>query len=62
MKVITIIPYSVIISWDTFYVTVVDECSSRPCERGECEDEVGYYTCLCDTDYAGQNCDRCEYK
>jgi len=42
--------------WSSFYFAV-DPCLSDPCHHGECVDNGDHYTCDCEDDYTGVNCE-----
>jgi hypothetical protein len=35
----------------------IDECSSKPCIHGVCQDGLAEYSCTCDAGYTGTNCE-----
>ena len=44
--------------WIVFTLTDVNECHSNPCQHGgTCSQDIGLYTCTCDTAYTGLNCE-----
>ena len=41
-----------------FYFSDINECGSNPCQNGAtCNDELNNYTCICDSQFTGKNCD-----
>ena len=44
-------------TFDPFKTSDVDDCASSPCQNnGTCVDDVNSYTCQCDRNYVGNNC------
>lgn len=35
----------------------IDECASKPCLYGECQDEIAHYSCVCEPGFEGQDCE-----
>lgn len=35
----------------------IDECASKPCLYGECQDGIAHYSCVCEPGFEGQNCE-----
>ena len=40
-----------------FWIVGVGECASNPCVHGVCVDGENLYTCQCNSDWGGVNCD-----
>uniref|UniRef100_A0A3B3UN81 Coagulation factor IX n=1 Tax=Poecilia latipinna TaxID=48699 RepID=A0A3B3UN81_9TELE len=40
-----------------------DQCEPKPCQNGGvCRDEVGSYSCYCQEDFRGKNCEICKWQ
>ncbi len=51
-----------ICEYESFVLTVIDDCDTSPCQHGSCLDLVNDYACLCDPDYTGFNCETGKFK
>ena len=40
-----------------FTFSVVDNCETRPCSHGICENAIGKYKCICNVGYTGTHCE-----
>ena len=38
------------------FVSDIDDCENNPCVKEACIDKTNSYTCLCEEEFAGYNC------